>query len=45
MSHINIAENIVRLRHEKRITQEQLAQFIGVTKAAVSKWETGVSQS
>lgn len=43
MSHINIAENIVRLRHEKRITQEQLAQFIGVTKAAVSKWETGQS--
>lgn len=39
----NIAENIVRQRHKKRVTQEQLAQFIGVTKAAVSKWETGQS--
>lgn len=37
---LNIAENIVRFRHEKKITQEQLAQFLGVTKAAVSKWET-----
>lgn len=37
---LNIAENIVQFRHEKKITQEQLACFLGVTKAAVSKWET-----
>lgn len=37
---LNMAENIVRFRHEKKITQEQLASFLGVTKAAVSKWET-----
>lgn len=43
MDKLNIAENIMRLRHEKRVTQEQLAQFVGVTKAAVSKWETGQS--
>ena len=39
MDKINISENIVRLRREKRITQEQLADFLGITKASVSKWE------
>lgn len=43
MNKLNIGENIVRLRHDKKITQEQLAEFIGVTKASVSKWETGQS--
>lgn len=42
---LKLSENIVNLRREKKITQEDLADFIGVTKAAVSKWETGVSQS
>lgn len=39
MDTLCISDNIVRLRHEKKITQEQLADFIGVTKASVSKWE------
>ena len=43
MDSLNIAENILRLRHERKMTQEQLAGFIGVTKASVSKWETGQS--
>jgi len=43
MQSLRIGKNIVRLRREKKITQEQLAAFIGVTKASVSKWETGVS--
>ncbi len=43
MNHFNISENIGRLRHEKKITQEQLAYFLGVTKASVSKWETAQS--
>lgn len=42
---LNIAENLIRLRRSRRITQEELADFIGVTKASVSKWESGVSQS
>lgn len=40
---LNIANNIARLRHDKKITQEQLAEFIGVTKASVSKWENNQS--
>lgn len=43
MNRLNIANNIVRLRHDKKITQEQLAKFIGVTKASVSKWENNLS--
>lgn len=43
MNKLNIGENIIRLRHNRKITQEQLADFIGVTKASVSKWETGQS--
>lgn len=43
MNHLHFADNIVRLRRRKKITQEQLADFVGVTKASVSKWETGQS--
>ena len=43
MSGLNLAGNIVKNRKSKGITQEQLAEFIGVTKASVSKWETGTS--
>jgi transcriptional regulator with XRE-family HTH domain len=40
---INIAQVLVRKRKEKGITQDDLANFIGVSKASVSKWETGQS--
>lgn len=43
MKEINIAWAIVNGRKAKGITQEQLAQFMGVSKASVSKWETGQS--
>lgn len=43
MSILKLSENIVRMRHKRGITQEELANFIGVTKASVSKWETGQS--
>lgn len=43
MSFLNLNNNISRLRKEKRITQEALAEFAGVTKASVSKWETGAT--
>ena len=36
---------IQALRRERGLTQEALAGMLGVSAAAVSKWETGVSQS
>ena len=42
---LSIGTNIQRLRRARGLTQEQLADAVGVSAAAVSKWETGVSQS
>lgn len=43
MKEINIAKVLVNKRKEKGITQDDLANYIGVSKASVSKWETGLS--
>lgn len=40
---MNISERIQNLRKSKGISQEQLAENIGVSRQAVSKWEIGVS--
>lgn len=40
---INLSSNILRLRQQKKITQDQLADFLNVTKSSVSKWENGQS--
>jgi len=37
---LNIGKRIVELRRENNKTQEQLAVYVGVSVAAVSKWET-----
>ena len=39
-----IGMNIKQLRQEKHIKQETLADAIGVSAQAVSKWETGASE-
>ena len=40
-----LAENLLLLRKQNRLTQEQVATALGVSAPAVSKWERGVSQS
>lgn len=42
---LSLSANISKLRKEHAMTQEQLAEALGVTFASVSKWERGVSQT
>lgn len=42
---MRINEIIREKRRESGLTQKQLAERIGVTVKAVSRWETGVSRS
>ena len=41
---LSLPENIRRFRKERRMTQEKLAEALGVTVGAVYKWESGQSQ-
>lgn len=45
MKEINLGRVLAENRRRRGITQDQLAEHLGVSKAAVSKWETGVSLS
>ena len=42
---LTIGKNLKRLRREKNITQDQLADILGVSYQSVSRWETGVSHN
>ncbi|MGX7047519.1 Cro/Cl family transcriptional regulator [Lactococcus piscium] len=39
----NFGKNISNLRREKNVSQEELAEYVGVGKAAISKIELGTS--
>ena len=41
---LRLSENIRSLRKQKHMTQENLAEALGVTVGAVYKWESGLSQ-
>ena len=42
MNQEKIGKFIAKLRKQKKLTQEQLAEKLGITKNAVSKWERGL---
>lgn len=39
---MSFSDNIIKLRKENGITQEQLAEELNVSRQAVSKWERGI---
>ena len=40
---MTIGDKIKELRKSSKLTQEQLAEYFGISSQAVSKWETGMS--
>lgn len=43
MNQEKIGKFIAEVRKEKNLTQEELAEQLGITKNAISKWERGLS--
>lgn len=39
---MNIGDMILKLRKEKGLSQEEVAEKLNVTRQTVSKWETGL---
>ena len=42
---MDMGDKLRALRREKKLTQEQLAEYLQISSQAVSKWETGDSFS
>lgn len=42
---LELADRLAALRKEKGYSQEELAEKLGVSRQAVSKWERGVLHS
>ena len=45
MIKMSFSENLQAVRKKNHLSQEELAELLGVSRQAVSKWELGVSQS
>ena len=43
MKDLNIGRNLIQYRRKRGITQEELAEHMGVSKASVSKWDTATT--
>ncbi len=41
-SNQNIAKAVLKIRQDNKLSQEQFAEMVGVTRQAVSRWEMGV---
>ena len=42
---MSFEERLYQLRRERGISQEELANIVGVSRQAVQKWESGVSHN
>jgi len=42
---MNLSEKIVSLRKKHNMSQEELADKLYVSRQAISRWESGVSQT
>ena len=42
---LQLGKTLKRLRRERDITQEELAEVLGVSFQSISRWELGVSHS
>ena len=40
---MNLSDNLKRIRKENNLSQEQLADKLGVSRQSVSKWESGIA--
>jgi transcriptional regulator with XRE-family HTH domain len=40
---LHLPENLKKYRLLKNLTQEDVAEYLGITAQSVSKWERGVS--
>lgn len=43
--YMSFANNLKRIRKDRNLSQEELAELLNVSRQAVSKWEQGVSQT
>ena len=39
---MSLADNLKRIRKERHISQEELAEELNVSRQAISKWEQGI---